>query len=248
MIAAANAKPDGYTLVLAAGSGIVTAPLTNPKLAYKPSDLAPVGRVTTSQSALVVNMALGVNNVKDLLAKAKAKPGALSYGSSGLGAPNHLGMELLLLNTGTEMVHVPYRGAAPLMVDLLGNQIQLSINTVPTVLPFVRQGKLKALAIAGDKRSPLLPGVPTLAEAGVKGVEIDVWYAIFAPAKTPQPIIQKLAADLDKALKDPEVVQQLAKQGAEASPLSPEDLQRFIVEDTKRWARTIRERNLKLEE
>jgi tripartite-type tricarboxylate transporter receptor subunit TctC len=248
MMGAATAKPDGYTLLLAAGSGIVTAPLVNKKLPYKPADFAPIGRVTTSQSALVVNQTLGVSSVAELIALAKARPGQLSYASSGQGAPNHLGMELFLLTTGTDMVHVPYRGAAPAMVDLLGNQVQLGLNAVPTVLPYLRQGKLKVLAIAGDRRSPLLPEVPTLREAGVKGLEIDVWYALFAPVATPPALLQKLSADLEATLKDPQVVEQIGKQGAEAAPLAPAGMRQLIGDDTKRWERTIRERNLKVEE
>jgi len=247
MIGGATAKPDGYTLLLTAGSGMVTAPLVNPKLSYRPSDFALIGRMTTSQTALVVNQALGVNTFAELLALAKSQPGKLSYASSGQGAPNHLGMELLLLTTGTEMVHVPYRGAAPAMVDLLSNQVQIGMNTVPTVLPYVRQGKLKVLAIAGDKRSAWLPEVPTLRELGVKGLEIDAWYALVAPAATPAAILQKLSNDLEATLRDPHVVEQILKQGAEASPLGPAEMRRLITEDTQRWTRTIRERNLKIE-
>ena len=248
MIAGASAKPDGYTLLLGAGSGIVTAPLVNPRLGYKPADLVPVGRLTVSQSVLVANQASGVTSLRELLALAKSKPGKLNYASSGLGAPNHLGMELFQLITGTEMTHVPYRGAAPAMTDLLGNQVQLGLNAVPTVLQYVRQGKLKALAIAGDNRSALLPNVPTLLELGVKGVEIDIWYALFAPASTPAAIVQKLSSDLEASLKDPKVMDLIAKQGAAAAPLGPVELRRLIADDVTRWSRTIRERNLKLEE
>jgi len=248
MIAGASAKPDGYTLLLGAGSGIVTAPLVNPKLAYKAADLVPVGRLTASQNVLVANQAVGVTSLRELLALAKSKPGKLNYASSGLGAPNHLGMELFQLITDTEMTHVPYRGAAPAMVDLLSDQVQLGLNAVPTVLSHVRQGKLKALAIAGDKRSALLPNVPTMHELGVKGVEIDIWYALFAPASTPAAIIQKLSSDLEVSLKDPQVMDLISKQGADASPLGPAELRHLIADDTARWSRTIRERNLKLED
>jgi tripartite-type tricarboxylate transporter receptor subunit TctC len=145
------------------------------------------------------------------------------------------------------MVHVPYRGAAPAMVDLLSNQVQIGMNAVPTVLPYVRQGQLKVLAIAGDKRSAWLPDVPTLRELGVKGLEIDAWYALVAPAATPAAILQKLSNDLEATLRDPHVVEQILKQGAETSPLGPAEMRRLIAEETQRWARTIRERNLKIE-
>ena len=208
----------------------------------------PVGRLTASQNVLVANQAVGVTSLRELLALAKSKPGKLNYASSGLGAPNHLGMELFQLITDTEMTHVPYRGAAPAMVDLLSDQVQLGLNAVPTVLSHVRQGKLKALAIAGDKRSALLPNVPTMQELGVKGVEIDIWYALFAPASTPAAIIQKLSSDLEVSLKDPQVMDLISKQGADASPLGPAELRHLIADDTARWSRTIRERNLKLED
>ena len=248
MQAAATSPADGYTLLLGAGSGIVTTPLLMSKLPYNPSrDFAPVGKVLTNTPVLTTHPSMGVKSVKELITLAKSKPGTLNYSSSGTGGPNHLSMEMFLAMTGTEMVHVPYKGAAPSVNELLGGHVQLGINAVPSVAQHIKTGKLTALAVASARRSTLLPQIPTMAEAGVPGFEYDIWYGLFAPARTPADSISKASADLQRALRDPEVAKQLAVQGSEPAPSSAQELTQYIREDTARWAKLINERKLKLD-
>ncbi len=248
MVGGAQARPDGYLLTLGAGSGIVTSPLVNPKLAYKPDQFVALGRMTKNESVIVVNPKSGIRTLAELIAKARANPGKLNFGSSGPGAPNHLSMELFQQITGTQMVHVPYKGAAPLMVDLVAGQIDLSMNTVATTVGYIKSGKLTALAVASDNRVAALPDVPTTGEAGVKSFNQDAWYGLFAPAQTPKAVVDKISADLGVALRDPEVVRALRDQGNEAAPLYGPELQKFIEEERASWVQVIRERKLKLEE
>ncbi|EJL86534.1 hypothetical protein PMI15_01381 [Polaromonas sp. CF318] len=248
MQAAAAAPADGYTLLMGAGSGIVTTPLLNSKLPYNPSrDFTPVGKVLTNTPVLTTHPSIGVKSVKELIALAKSKPGQLNYSSSGTGGPNHLAMEMFLAMTGTEMVHVPYKGAAPSVNELVGGHVQLGINAVPSVAHQIAVGKLTALAVASPRRSVLLPQLPTMAEAGVPGFEYDIWYALFAPARTPAAVVDKVSADLQRALRDSEVAGQLVAQGSEPAPGSAQDLARYIREDTARWTQLIAGRKLKIE-
>lgn len=249
MQAVATAPADGDTLLLGAGSGIVTSPLLNPKLPYSPQrDFTPIGRVLTIAPLLTVHPSLGVTSLPELIALARRKPGVLNYSSSGIGAPNHLAMELLQAMTGTHMVHIPYKGAAPSVTELIGGYVQLGINAVPSVLQAVNTGRLTPLAVAAASRARALPDLPTFAEAGVPGFDYTIWYALFAPAKTPANIVSRLSADLQRALRDADVARQLLDQGSEPAPSTAEELSQFIKEDTARWAKIIKERNLKLPE
>jgi tripartite-type tricarboxylate transporter receptor subunit TctC len=246
--AAAMAAPDGYTFLLGAGSNMVTGPLLNPKLAYNPArDFIPVGRVLFNVPVLTAHPSLGVKSVPELVTLARSKPGRLNYSSSGTGSPNHLSMELFELLTKTDMVHVPYKGAAPSVNELLAGVVQLGINAVPSVAPHIKAGKLVPLAVASAKRSPVLPNVPTFAEAGLPEFTYDIWYALFAPARTPGEAVGKVSAALRNALNDPAVALKLREQGAEPAPSTPQELAAYVKEDTARWSRVIRERNLKLE-
>jgi tripartite-type tricarboxylate transporter receptor subunit TctC len=248
MQAAAAAPADGYTLLLGAGSGIVTTPLLNSKLPYNPSrDFTPVGKVLTNTPVLTTHPSVGVKSVKELIALAKSRPGQLNYSSSGTGGPNHLAMEMFLAMTGTEMVHVPYKGAAPSVNELVGGHVQLGINAIPSVAHQISAGKLTALAVASPRRSALLPQLPTMAEAGVPGFEYDIWYGLFAPARTPATLVDKASADLQRALRDPEVIRQLVAQGSEPASGGAQDLTRYIREDTARWTKLIAERKLKID-
>ncbi|NML42170.1 tripartite tricarboxylate transporter substrate binding protein [Ramlibacter sp. G-1-2-2] len=246
--AAAMAAPDGYTFLLGAGSNMVTGPLLNTHLAYNPArDFTPVGRVLFNVPVLTAHPSLGVKTVPELVALARRQPGRLNFSSSGTGSPNHLSMEMFELLTKTEMVHVPYKGAAPSVNELLAGVVQLGINAVPSVAQHIQAGKLVPLAVASAKRSPLLPNVPTFAEAGLPEFTYDIWYAVFAPARTPADAVNKVSAALQGALNDPAVAGKLRAQGAEPAPSTPQELGAYVKEDTARWARVIKERNLKLE-
>jgi tripartite-type tricarboxylate transporter receptor subunit TctC len=246
--AAAIAAADGYTLLLGAGSSMVTYPLMNSRLVYNPGrDFTPVGRVLVNVPILTTHPSLGVRNARELVALAKSKPGRLDYSSSGAGSPGHLAMEMFQQLTGTYMVHIPYKGGAPAVTELVGGHVHLGINAVPSVMGPIKMGKLVPLAVASAKRARALPDVPTLAESGVPGFEYDIWYALFAPARTPPEIVARVNAALRASLADAEVVRQLDEQGAEASPSTPQELARLIRDDTARWAKIITERKLKID-
>ena len=242
------APADGHTLVMGAGSNIVTGPLINSKLPYSPTkDFVPVGRVLVNVPVLVVHPSLGVKTLQDLVALARKKPGVLNYSSSGIGSPNHLAMEMLQAGTNTSFVHIPYKGGAPSVNELIGGHVQLGINAVPTVISHINGGKLLPIAVASAKRDRNLPLVPTIAESGVPGFEYEIWYAIFAPVKTSSAIVSKISADLQKTLADPDVISRLVEQGAEPKPSSAEELAQYILRDIDRWKLIIKDRNIKAE-
>ncbi len=237
----AKSTPDGYTLLFGTPGALVINPLLNSKLPYDAMrDFAPVSLLALNPQLLAVHNSLPVNTVKELIALAKAQPGKLNYASVGEGTPNHLAMELFKSMTGTDMVHVPYKGAAPAVTDLVGGHVQLMFNPMPPLLPHVKSGRLKALAVGGTQRSSALPDVPTVAEAGVPGYEYVTWYSIVAPAKTPRAIINKLNARLAAVLVMPDVAQRLSVQGAEPRASTPEELTRFMQDDTRRLGGIIR--------
>ena len=248
MKAGASSPPDGYTLLLGAGSGIVTGPLVNRALPYRPADLAPVARLVTNPTVLTVTPALPVRTLDELVALARARPRELNYSSSGVGAPNHLGMELFQMMAAVSMTHIPYSGAAPALKDLVSGEVQVGLTTVPSALLLVKAGKLRPLAVVAAHRSPVLPDVPTLAEAGLPGLVIDSWYGLFAPAGTPPALVGRISAEVRKALADPALSEALSRQGAEPAPLAPQEFARFIQVDTAHWSRVIRERRIKVEE
>ena len=243
-----SAPADGYTLLLGAGSGMVTAPLLSSKLSYNPSrDFVPVGRVLINVPILTTHPSLNVHTVQELVALARKNPGALNYSSSGNGTPGHLSMEMFQAATGTRMLQIPYKGGAPAVNELVGGHVQLGINAVPSVVLQIKAGKLTPLAVASATRSRALPQVPTMAEAGVKDFEYDIWYALFAPTGTPPAVVAKVNAALVRSLQDREVARLLEAQGAEPAPTTPQELARFMQEDTARWAKLVKERNLKLD-
>jgi tripartite-type tricarboxylate transporter receptor subunit TctC len=245
--AAATAPADGYTLLFGAASTMVTTPITSPKLPYNVQrDFVPIARLVTLPTVLSVNPALGTKSLKDLVALARAKPDSINYASSGTGAPNHLAMEYLLSMTGGSMVNVPYKGAAPGVVDLVSNQVQAGFFAIPSVLPHIRNGRLVALAVGGHQRSPLLPDVPTVGES-VPGFEYFAWYGLFAPTGTPAAVIEKVRADAIEALRAPEMQRQLQAEGSEPAPTHGAELARIIEEETALWKRIIKQRNLRLD-
>ena len=241
---AATAPPDGYTLVLGSGSSMVTTPLTVRNVPYDAKDFTPVSMGVTNPPILVTHPSTGVRSVKDLIALAKSKPGALNFNSSGTGGPNHLGMELLMSMTGTQMVHVPYKGGAPAMADLIAGHVQLGFHTIPTAMPHIKSGRLVALGVGTSTRARAAPEYPPIAET-VPGFEYNIWYGYFAPARTPAAIVSRVSADIGRALADAEVIQQL--QGSEPAPSTPQALAQYVKEDRVRWAKIVKERNLRIE-
>jgi tripartite-type tricarboxylate transporter receptor subunit TctC len=245
---AARAAPDGYTLLFGTSSGMVINPLLNSKLPYVPArDFAPVSLVSINPTMLAVNAGVPVHNVKELIALGKAKPGQLNYGTVGAGSPIHLAMELFKAMTGTNFVHVPYKGSPLAVTDLLAGQIQLMFNSMPTMLPHVRTGKLRALAVGSAKRSRTVPDLPTVAESGVPGFETVTWFGVFAPAATPKPIVSKLNSEIHRMLGDAEMVQRLQVQGSDAQASTPEYMAQYMKEESERWRNLIRTVNIKLD-
>jgi tripartite-type tricarboxylate transporter receptor subunit TctC len=243
----AQAPADGYTLLLGTSAGMLINPLLNSKLPYDAfRDFSPVSRTNINPQALVAHIALPANNVKELIAYARANPGKLNVASSGIGTPNHLGAEMLKYLAKIDIVHVAYKGGGPAMTDLIGGQVQLQFSSIPTVLTHVKAGRIKMLAIGSGKRSPALPDVPTIAEAGVPGYEYTTWYGIFGPRGLQKSVTQ-LNDAVVKALASPDIYQRLMSQGAEPSPSSPEELTRYMREESARWAKLIKAAYIKVE-
>jgi tripartite-type tricarboxylate transporter receptor subunit TctC len=244
----ARAAPDGYTLLFGTSAGMTINPALQSRLPYDPvKDFAPVSLLVINPQLLVLNPTVPANSVKELVALAKAKPGQLNYASVGQGSPNHLGMELLKALTGTNIVHVPYKGTGPAITDLLGGQVQLMFNSMPTVLPLVRSGKLRALAVGSTQRISAIADIPTVAESGVPGFENVTWYGMFAPAKTPREIVNKLNAQVVRILAEPDMAQRLSSQGAEPRSSTPDELAKFMRVEFERWAKVIKSAGVKVE-
>jgi len=244
----AQSAPDGYTIMLGTSAGMVINPLLSRKLTYDPvRDFAPVSMVVIVPQLLVINPQLPVKNVRELIAFAKAKPGYLNAGSSGVGTPNHFGTELLKWLAGVDFVHVPYKGGAPALTDLLGGQIQMAFSSVPAVLPHIKAGRLVALGVGSAKRSPALPNIPTIAEAGVPGYEYTTWYGIFAPAKTPRTLIARLNAEIVKAMETPDIKDRFTALGGDPDPGTPEELRAYMANESAKWAKIIKAANIRIE-
>ena len=244
----AQAPADGYTLLLGTSSGMLINPLLNPKLPYDGfRDFAPVSRTNINPQALVATPSLPASNVKELVAYARANPGKLNVASSGIGTPNHLGGEMLKYLAKIDIVHVAYKGGGPAMNDLIAGQVQLQFSSIPTVLGHVKNGRVKMLAIGSAKRSPAVPEVPTIAEAGVPGYEYTTWYGIFGPKGLARPAVAKLNDAVVKSLASPDLSQRLMSQGAEPSPSAPDELTQYMREESARWAKVIKAANIKIE-
>jgi tripartite-type tricarboxylate transporter receptor subunit TctC len=244
----ARAAPDGHTLLFGTSGALSVLPLLSPRLPYDPyRDLLPVSLLVAIPQLLVVNTAFPAQSVKELVALARSSPGRINYASSGMGSPNHLATELLNTLMGIVTTHVPYKGAAPGIADLLGGQVQFMFNPMPPLVPQVKSGKLRALGVGSTTRSPALPDVPTVAEAGVPGYEYVLWYAMFVPAGTPRNIVMRLNEHVTDILARPEVVKRLAAQGAEARATTPEDLTRFMTSESARLGKVIKAAKIRLE-
>jgi tripartite-type tricarboxylate transporter receptor subunit TctC len=244
--AAAKSPPDGYTLLMGHIGTLAVAPSIYPNLSYDPvKSFTPVSMVATVANVLVVNPSLPANNVAELIAYARANPGKLSYGSGGNGSAAHIALELFKQRTGTEIVHVPYRGTSPSVTDVIGGQVAMTMTGVPPVLPFVQSGRLKALGVSSRQRVEALPNVPTIAEAGVKDFEATQWYGIVAPAGTPQPIVARLNAELRAILQSAEMRERLKTLGAVPAPSTPEEFGRHIASEIVRWRAVIQGTHIK---
>ena len=243
----AKAPPDGYTL-LAVAASFSMSPSLYRKLPFDPlNDFAPVSLLSSLPNILVVHPALPVKSIKELIALAKQRPRELNFGSSGNGAGDHLAGEMLNVMAGIRMTHVPYKGGAPAMVDLLAGNIQLIFATLATGIPYIKSGRVRALAMAAPTRFALLPDVPTVAEAGVPGFAVTNWAGIFVAAGTARPIIDRLNSEVVKALGAAEVKQKLLEMGLVASTNSPEQFAAFIQSETVKWAKVIKDANIRIE-
>jgi tripartite-type tricarboxylate transporter receptor subunit TctC len=244
----AKAPPDGYTLLMGtnATNGIFAS--LYPKLPYDPvKDFAPVTNVVTVSSVLVVNPSVPARSIGELLALARSKSGQLNYASGGSGSNAHLAMELLNMMAGIHTVHVPYKGIAPAVTDLLSGHVQIMISNMPPVLPYIKSGKLVALAMADPQRTPLLPDVPTIAESGLRDYKADVWWGVLAPAGTPRPVVDVLNAAIRKALDSPDLKERMLAIGAEPAGNTPEEFAVDIAAGVKKWAEVVKKSGAKAE-
>lgn len=244
----ARAQADGYTLLFVA-SPFTTVAAATPQIAnYDPvKQFTPVALIATGPLVWISNSQAPFTSMRDMVTHAKANPGKLSYGSAGAGGVNHLALELFKNRTQTDILHVPYKGIAPATTDLLGGSIQLLTGTIPAVLPHVKGGKARALAITGDKRSALMPDVPTVGEAGAAGTEVYNYWGIVAPTGTPAPVVTRLNAVVQKLLAQKEVQDRLTNDGVELTPGGPERLAQFIANDFNGWKKLVQQAELKIE-
>lgn len=245
---AAKSPPDGYTLVLATVGPIAINPSLYAKMPYDPAkELAPVTLAGNIFNVLIVHPALAARSVKALIALARARPGELNFGSSGAGAADHLSAELFQVMTKTKMVHIPYKGGPLAMVDLISGNLQLMFATVPTAIGLIKGGKVRAMAITNSKRFPLMPELPTVAEAGIPGFAVDNWCGVFATGGTPAGIVARLNAELVKVLAVADVKKRLLENGIDAVSDTPEQFAAYIRAETTKWASVIKDANVKLD-
>ncbi|RZT99892.1 tripartite-type tricarboxylate transporter receptor subunit TctC [Advenella incenata] len=243
-----HARPDGYVLLMG-NVGMLTAnPLLYPKQAADAvKKLVPVARLVVTPLLAAVPSKAPASNIKQFIELAKSKPNAMFFGSGGSGNINHLAVELLKIQTGISLTHVPYKGSAPSVTALAANEVQLVVDGVNVVLPQVTGGRARALAITGEKRTPALPDVPTMKEAGYPDLTIYGWQGLFAPAGTPQSVINTLTREVDKALANPDLASRFVKQGTDPAYQNPEAFQKYIASEQARWAKVIRKANIKIE-
>lgn len=243
---AAKSAPDGYTILLGSTSELTQYPNVNPAIPYDPiRDFAPITLIGTVPLALVIHPSLPVNSVKEFIALAKKRPGEILFGSAGNGSTTHLAVELFILKTGIKLTHVPYRGSNFASADLVAGNIQMAIPTMPSVLPFAEAKRLKMLAVSTAKRSPLLPDVPSMQEAGVAGYDNELWTGLLAPAGTPRAILARLQQETVRVLDSPEVRKTLARSGAIAKSSTPEEFSAFMKSELAKWAAVVKQANIR---
>jgi tripartite-type tricarboxylate transporter receptor subunit TctC len=244
----AKAPPDGYTLLMGHVNSHGIAPNIFKKLPYDAErDFAMVAYVGYVPNVLVIHPSIPARNVKELIAIAKAQPGALNYASSGVGSTQHLAGELFTLLTGANIVHVPYKGSGPAVVDLLAGHVSMNFDTMPPVLPHIKSGRMRALALTTPKRTPQLPEVPTMMEVGLKGFDMTNWYGVMAPAKTPRDIVVKLNGEVNRIVKLPDARAKLEEAGTQLDPMSPEQFASFLKSEIAKYAKLVKAANVSLD-
>jgi len=244
----ADANPDGHTILLGTGGPLVIAPIIGQKVGFDPDrDFAPVSTLGGSMSILAANPSLPANNVKELIALAKAKPGEINYASSGVGAANHLAAELLSSIAGVKLTHVPYKGSGAALPALISGEVKLGFGPLLPAIPHVKAGRLKALGVTGLKRATAAPDIPTIAEQGFPGFHVDSWYGVFVPAKTPKPVIARLNAEINRIMALPDVKERLSKDGVDPGGSTPEQLNAIVQNEKKMWSKVIRQANIKVQ-
>ena len=243
----AKAPKDGHSLLVSYSGYHVANPILMDKMPWDPKELTPVGLITVATNVIAVHPSVPVNTLREFIAYAKQNPGKLNYASQGNGSVSHIGTEIFKMQTGTDLVHVPYKGSGQAIADVLAGQVQVFITTPPSVMQHVQAGKLKALAVTGKIRHPGMPQVPTVAEAGLSNFELESWVALYAPVGTPPAVLQKLAADTKRAMETPETRQRADAAGIEARYLSPADTQRLVERESADWAKVIKTVGIKLD-
>ena len=232
---------DGYTILMGTIAALAINPTLYGNLAFDPiKDLAPVSQAVNSSNILVVHPSVQAKSVQELIALAKAKPGTLNYGSSGIGGTGHLAGVLFDELAGTKMTHVPYKGGGPAMIELVGGQVQLVFATPPTAVPQIKSGKIRGLAVTTLKRSSVMPDLPTISESGLKGYDANNWYGVVVPVKTPKPIVTRLNTEIVKALNAPDLKELFFTQGLDPAPSTPEQFGAYIKSELGRWAKVIK--------
>ena len=238
---AARAAPDGYTLLFGTSAGLSINPQLHAKLPYDVDrDFAPISLLVVIPQLMVAYPGLPAKNIGEFLKLARAQPGRFNYASVGVGSPNHLGMELLKSMTGIDIVHVPYKGSSPAVIDLLAGNVSVFFSSIPVMLQHVKAGKLKALAVGSAQRSPAAPEIPTVAESGVPGFEYVTWYGLFLPSRTPRAIVVRLNDAVVKSLRSAQLEQQLRTQGADPRPTTPEEVVAFMKVERARWEKVVK--------
>jgi tripartite-type tricarboxylate transporter receptor subunit TctC len=240
----AAAPPDGYTLLASYSMYHVGNPSMFTGLRWSAESFKPVGMVAVAPHVVTVHPSLPVHNLKELVAYAKAHPGEINYASQGSGSVPHVGTEMFKQMTGTDMVHVPYKGSGPAIQDVLSGRVQLFVTTPPSVIGHVQTGRLRAIAVAGAARHPMIPDVPTAAEQGYPGFELDAWVALFAPAGTPDAVVRKISAALEAGLQKPEVIKTAEEAGVRVSYQDPAQLGQTVSKDTAHWSQVIKSANI----
>jgi len=245
---AAKAPADGYNIVTGQLANVGIAPALYRKLPYDPAkEFAPITQAVSAPLVLVSHPSFPAATVKELIALARAKPGAIAYGSPGNGTSGHLGTEMIKVGAKIDMVHVPYKGAAQALTDLLGGQITIYLSSIPPAVPLIRNGRLKALGVTGSKPSASLPNVPTIAATGIPGYVVDNWYGVMAPIGTPKEVITRLNTELVRILGSAEIRERFAAEGSEVAPNTPEQFGAFMRDEIQKWSKAVREAKVQVD-